>query len=271
MNSPLVLIAGGSSAAGVAVAGALLGAGMRVLTVGSDAGRITSAAGHTPGAVPLVCNLADPEDVAELAADIREGYGPVDGLIHLVGGWRGGDGLAGQSDADWDFLHTGVMTTLRNTSREFYADLSASPLGRLAIVSSTTVTAPAAGDANYASVKAAAETWMQAVAAGFTKDARIAAAAAAAAALAAGAADGLETDGLLEAQAGGGSFARDGAAAVVLVVKALVDAGMRARSPERKFPGFTDVADLGQTVVELFSTPAAAVNGARLVLAPNSK
>ncbi len=231
MDKRLVLIAGGSSAAGIAVAGALLGAGMRVLTVGSDAGRISSAAELTPGAVPLVCNLADPEDVAEMAADIREGYGPVDGLIHLVGGWRGGDGLAGQSDADWDFLHTSVMTTLRNTSRAFYADLSASPVGRLAIVSSITVSAPAVGDANYASVKAAAETWVQAVAAGFAKD--------------------------------GGE-----GAAVVLAVKALVDDGMRARSPERKFPGFTDVAELGHTVAGLFSTPAADINGARLVLAP---
>lgn len=236
MNSPLVLIAGGSSAAGVAVARALLGAGMRVLTVGSDAGRISAAADLTAGAVPLVCNLADPEDVAALAADIREGYGPIDGLIHLVGGWRGGPGIVGQSDADWDFLHTSVLTTLRVTSKEFYNDLAASPVGRLAIVSSTTVTSPAAGDANYAAVKSAAETWVRAVSAGFQ-------------------AGGTEAGG-----------ARNSSAAVVLVVKALVDEGMRARSPERRFPGFTDVSVLGRAVVDLFSTPAAGINGARLLL-----
>lgn len=241
MNSPLVLIAGGSSAAGIAVTGALLNAGMRVLTVGSDGERIEAAAKLTDGAIPFVCNLADPEDVAELAADIRAGYGPLDGLVHLVGGWRGGDGIPGQSDADWDFLHTSVLTTLRNTSREFYPDLVTSPAGRLAIVSSTTVTAPAANDANYASVKAAAETWVQAVAAGFATD------------------------------AGGTATAEGSAAAVVLVVKALVDDAMRARSPERKFPGFTDVAELGQTVAGLFSTPAASLNGTRLVLAPTTK
>ncbi|AIX99865.1 hypothetical protein ART_0267 [Arthrobacter sp. PAMC 25486] len=256
MNSPLILIAGGSSAAGVAVAGALLGAGMRVLTVGSDAGRISAAAGLTPGAVPLVCNLADPEDVAELASDIREGYGPIDGLIHLVGGWRGGAGLTGQSDADWEFLHTSVLTTLRNTSREFYGDLSASPVGRLAIVSSTTVTAPGAGDANYAAVKAAAETWVRSVAAGFTQDARNAAAPAVAA----------PGEGAREGAREGDGKAEGGAAAVVLVVKALVDEGMRTRSPERRFPGFTDVAVLGQALVDLFGTPAAGINGARLLL-----
>lgn len=249
MTSPLVVIAGGSSAAGVAVAQALLGAGMRVLTVGSDAGRIQAAASLTDGAVPLVCNLGDPEDVADLAEDIHEGFGPVDGLIHLVGGWRGGAGITSQSDADWDFLHTTVLTTLRTTSRAFYDDLAASPVGRLAIVSSTTVTAPGAGDANYASIKSAAETWVRSVAAGF--------AAASPADGEAGTADG---DGASEG----------GAAGVVLVVKALLDDAMRARSPERRFPGFTDVAVLGQAVAELFSTPAAELNGARIILDSNS-
>ena len=56
-TQPLVLIAGGSSAAGIAVAETLLEAGMRVLTVGSDAGRITAAAQLTSGAVPLVTLL----------------------------------------------------------------------------------------------------------------------------------------------------------------------------------------------------------------------
>ncbi|ALE05580.1 oxidoreductase [Arthrobacter sp. ERGS1:01] len=230
-SAPLVLIAGGSSAAGVAVAAALVQAGQRVLTVGSDAGRIQAAAAPT-GATPLVCDLADPDAVAALADSVHRDFGPVDGLIHLVGGWRGGKDLAAQSDADWDFLHTSVLTTLRNTSRAFYADIAASPAGRLAIVSSTAVSAPTPGNANYVAVKAAAEAWVQAIAAGL-------------------------------ASAAGGET---GPAAVVLAVKALVDPAMRAASPERSFPGFTDVADLGHTVVGLFSTPASALNGSRIVL-----
>lgn len=249
MKTPLVVIAGGSSAAGVTVASALLGAGMRVLTVGSDAGRIQAAASLTDGAVPLVCNLGDPDDVADLLEDIHEGFGPVDGLIHLVGGWRGGDGITGQSDADWDFLHTTVLTTLRTTSRAFYPDLTVSPVGRLAIVSSTTVTDPGAGDANYASIKAAAETWVRSVAAGFAAGAP--------------AAGEVGTTAASEGMEGG-------AAGVVLVVKALVDDAMRARSPQRRFPGFTDVAVLGQAVAGLFSTPAAQLNGARIILDSNS-
>ena len=225
-----MLVAGGSSAAGIAVASALVSAGFRVLTVGSDAGRIGAAAALTGGAVPLVCDLADPEAVAAMGDSIHREHGPVGGLIHLVGGWRGGKGLAAQSDADWDFLHRSVLTTLRNTTRAFYDEIAASGSGRIAIVSSTSVTAPTPGNANYAAVKAAAETWVRALAAGFAQD------------------------------------ASPGAAAVVLVVKALVDDAMRAASPERKFPGFTDVAVLGQTVVGLFSTPAVQLNGHRIEL-----
>jgi 3-oxoacyl-[acyl-carrier protein] reductase len=223
-----IVVAGGSSAAGIAVASALVTAGFKVITVGSDAGRIGAAAARTGGAVPLVCDLADPAAVTALADTVRTEHGPACGLIHLVGGWRGGKDLAAQSDADWDFLHRSVLTTLRNTSRAFHSDIAASPTGRLAIVSSTAVTAPTPGNANYVAVKAAAEAWVQAVAAGLNPE--------------------------------------TGPAAVVLVVKALVDSAMRAASPERKFPGFTDVAALGQTVVGLFSTPAGQLNGARIVL-----
>lgn len=251
MTTPLVLIAGGSSAAGIAVARQLRHAGMRVLTVGSDAGRIRAAAELADGAVPLVCDLADAPAVAALAAQVHADFGPLDGLIHLVGGWRGGADLAAQNDADWDFLHTSVLTTLRHTSRAFFDDLALSAVGRLVIVSSTTVTSPTAGNANYAAIKAGAETWVRAVAQGFDAEAAETAAVAATEA------------GSTPADGGAG---RNSSAAVVLVVKALVDDAMRARSPERSFPGFTDVALLGRTVVELFSTDARKLNGARIIL-----
>ena len=41
---------------------------------------------------------------------------------------------------------------------------------------------------------------------------------------------------------------------------------MRAESPERKFPGFTDVDELATRIVGLWSTGAADLNGARIPL-----
>ena len=171
-----VLIAGATSAAGVAVAAALAGAGATVLAVGSNAERLERVLAVAPDASVYVCDLADPAQVAALAETVHAEHASVDGLMQLVGGWRGGGGLAGQTDADWDFLHERIVTTLRNTTRAFNADLLASAAGRLAIVSSVSVDAPTPGGANYASAKAAAETWTRAVGHGFAKSGGTAAA-----------------------------------------------------------------------------------------------
>ncbi|MFO7690090.1 MAG: SDR family oxidoreductase [Cryobacterium sp.] len=158
-----VLVAGAGGAAGRAVAAALTDAGARVIAVGSNAERLEAV----PAAARYACDLTDRAAVTALAERVHAEHGPIDGLIHLVGGWRGGGGLAGQTDEDWDFLNSHVLTTLRHTTRAFNADLLGSPAGRLAIVSSITVDAPTPGGANYASVKAAAETWTRAVGRGF--------------------------------------------------------------------------------------------------------
>ncbi|WP_295839199.1 SDR family oxidoreductase [uncultured Microbacterium sp.] len=166
-----VLLAGGTSAAGRTCARTLRRAGARVIVVGSDEGRLRDLAADVPGVDVERCDLTDPTAVEALRDRVHETDGPVDGLLHLVGGWRGGGGLAGQSDEDLSFLLRS-FTALRNVSRTFDDDLGASDAGRLAIVSSTAVARPLAGGANYAAVKAASEAWTRAVAQGFAKQAR---------------------------------------------------------------------------------------------------
>jgi NADP-dependent 3-hydroxy acid dehydrogenase YdfG len=170
LSGRLVLIAGATSASGEAVARALAGAGAAVLAVGTRREALDALAAAVPGVGTLVCDLADRDAVAELAMRVHRDSGKIDGLVHLVGGWRGGGGIDGQSDADWEFLERG-FATLRNTTRVFYDDLVASPAGRLAIVSSTAVDNPYAGGANYAAAKAAADAWTRAVAQGLAKQA----------------------------------------------------------------------------------------------------
>lgn len=202
-SNKTILIAGGSSAAGVATAKALLGAGHRVVAVGSSEARITTAAAAS-GATARVADLANPTAVTALHEWINNEFGALDGLIHLVGGWRGGGGLAEQNDADWDFLSHGVIDTLRITSREFSTELAGNS-GRLAIVSSTSLAHPTAANANYVAAKAAAEAWTLAAAEGFTKQA--------------------ESDPSQQA------------AAIVFRVKALLTDEMKAAQPERRFSG----------------------------------
>ncbi|EMY32577.1 short-chain dehydrogenase/reductase SDR, partial [Arthrobacter crystallopoietes BAB-32] len=226
---------------GQAVTAALRRAGAEVIAVGSNAERLKQAYGNDDGVSTFVCDLADRAAVEELAASVQD-RGGADGLVHLVGGWRGGKGITGQSDEDWDFLHRSLVTTLRNTTRAFYPQLAASEHGRAVIVSAAAVDSPTAGGANYAAAKAAAESWMQSMADGFAREQKAAE---------------KET----------GHSAPLHAAAVVLVVKALVDGDMRRAEPEKSFEGFTDVAQLGQAVKNLFGTPAAELNGRRIRLA----
>jgi NADP-dependent 3-hydroxy acid dehydrogenase YdfG len=160
-----VLLAGATSAAGLATARALIDAGARVIVTGRSAERLADLA--DAGARTEIADATSLTDMSALA----ERIGAVDAVIPLVGGWRGGGGLAGQSDEDFDALLP-ALQAVRATSRAFDAVLRASDAGRFAIVSSTVVERPLAGGANYASMKAACEAWARAVAQGYAKAAR---------------------------------------------------------------------------------------------------
>ena len=237
----VVVVAGAASPSGVAMVHARRAAGATPVAVGSHASRLAEAFGedtHDGGVPQRVCDLTDFAAVRSLAEELRETYGAVDGVVHLVGGWRGGKSLADQSDEDWEALSRTSITTLRNTSRAFYDDVAGSPRGRFVIVSSTLIERPRAGYANYAAAKAAAEAWIRAMARGL-------------------AADQSERAEAPVPQA---------SAAVVLAVKALLDESMRAEHPERRFEGYTHVDELAARTVALFAEDAAAINGARFDL-----
>lgn len=164
-----VLLAGATSAIGVDVARALRTSGLEVIATGRSAARLEPLA--DVGAQTVVADATSLADMTALAGRLTaDGIG-VDAVVPLVGGWRGGGGLAGQSDEDFHALLP-ALEAVRATSRAFDALLRAAPAGRFAIVSSTAVARPLAGGANYAAVKAASEAWTRAVAQGWAKAAR---------------------------------------------------------------------------------------------------
>lgn len=160
-----VFLAGATSAAGLAVTRALTAANARVIATGRSAERLEELA--DAGAQTEIADATSVEEMTALASRI----GPVDAVLPLVGGWRGGGGLAGQSDEDFAALLP-ALEAVRATSRAFDDALRASSAGRFAIVSSTAAARPLAGGANYAAVKAASEAWARAVAQGYAKAAR---------------------------------------------------------------------------------------------------
>ncbi|GIH25625.1 oxidoreductase [Acrocarpospora phusangensis] len=214
--SRVILIAGAGGPAGQAVV-------RRFAELGDTVIGVDKSGAHGS----LAVDLLDQEAVLGLAERVKAEHGRVDGVIHLVGGWRGSPSFAETSLDDWAFLHDLLIRTLQHVTLAFEPLLRASGDGRFAIVSAKAAERPTQGNAAYATAKAAAEAWTRAFA------------------------HALE-----------GSSA----AAAILVVTALVHDGMRAASPGKEFPGFTDVADLAAAISGLWDRPAAEVNGSRVDL-----
>jgi NAD(P)-dependent dehydrogenase (short-subunit alcohol dehydrogenase family) len=172
-------------------------------------------------------DLLDEGVVRGWCASLLERFGRVDGLLHLVGGWRGGQPLHEAPLADWDLLHDLLIRTVQHASRAFHDALLASPQGRFVLVSAKQAQAPSNSNAAYAAAKAAAEAWTLALADGFV-----------------------------------GS----GATANIVVVDAILTPRMRAENPGGDFSPFTSAEHIAAAIAFLCSDAAQEMNGRRLAL-----
>ncbi|MET9293473.1 SDR family NAD(P)-dependent oxidoreductase [Streptomyces sp. NPDC003077] len=241
LEGAVVAVAGAAGPAGRAVLLRLAEAGAVVVGADADAARLAEAvdaARYAHGGATVTGDTVDLLDLAatrEWASRTEKEYGRIDGLVHLVGGWRGSASFAETDLADWDLLDKLLVRTLQHTSLAFQAPLERSGNGRFVLVSAAGASKPTAGNAAYAAAKSAAEAWTLALGDAFRK-------------------------------AGGESGPR--AAAAILVVKALVNDQMRAERPKAKFAGFTDVTELATAITGVWDRPAGEVNGQRLWLTP---
>ena len=104
-------------------------------------------------------DLLDEEAVRAWCAALVARFGRVDGVVHLVGGWRGGQPLQEAPLEDWALLHDLLVRTVQHTTRAFHEQLAASRHGRFVLVSAKQAQAPSNTNAAYAAAKAAAEAW----------------------------------------------------------------------------------------------------------------
>lgn len=239
LSGAVIAVAGAGGPAGRATLQRLAEAG--AIVVGSDnnperLAEAVDAARYAHGGATVVgekVDLLDLRSVRDWALHIEKDFGRVDGLVHLVGGWRGGSGFTDSGIADWDVLEKLLIRTVQHTSLAFFDALQRSDRGRYVLISAAGATKPTAGNAAYSAAKAAAEAWTFAMADGFRK---------------------------------AGGEGGPTSAATVLVVKALVHDAMRAERPNAKFAGFTDVKDLAESIAGVWDKSTAEVNGNRLWL-----
>ncbi|MTE21970.1 SDR family NAD(P)-dependent oxidoreductase [Streptomyces sp. TRM43335] len=243
LEGAVVAVAGAAGPAGQATLLRLAERGATVVAADHDAEKLAAAvdrARFAHGGATVTgdtIDLLDLEATREWATRIEKEYGRVDGVVHLVGGWRGSAAFAETDLGHWDLLEKLLVRTVQHTSLAFEGALRRSGRGRYVLISASGATRPTAGNAAYAAAKAAAEAWTLALADSFRK-------------------------------AGKGSEAGPPAAAAILVVKALVNDAMRAERPNAKFEGFTDVGDLAQAITGVWDEPTEEVNGHRLWLTP---
>ncbi|ANP53214.1 SDR family oxidoreductase [Streptomyces griseochromogenes] len=242
LSGSVIAVAGAGGPAGRAALLRLAEAGATVIGADNDPQRLSEAvdaARYASGGATVTgdtVDLLDLQSTREWAAHIEKDFGRVDGLVHLVGGWRGSETFTKTSLDDWDFLELLLVKTVQHTSLAFHEALQRSERGRYVLISAAGASRPTAGNAAYSAAKAAAEAWTLAMADYFRK---------------AGISEGAEGPT---------------SAATILVVKALVHDAMRAERPNAKFAGFTDVEDLAEAIEGVWSKSAAEVNGNRLWL-----
>ncbi|MEU6018142.1 SDR family NAD(P)-dependent oxidoreductase [Streptomyces sp. NPDC047515] len=241
LEGAVVAVAGAAGPAGRAALLRLAEAGATVVASDADATRLAEAvdaARYAHGGATVTGDTVDLLDLGatrDWADKTEKEFGRIDGLVHLVGGWRGSSTFGGTDLADWNLLEKLLIRTVQHTSLAFQEGLQRSDRGRYVLISAAGASKPTAGNAAYAASKAAAEAWTLALADAFRK---------------AGGEEGPRT------------------AAAILVIKALVHDAMRAERPHAKFAGFTDVKDLADAIVGVWDRPAPEVNGKRLWLTP---
>ena len=230
LDGRVYAIAGIGGGLGPPVAERLAAAGATIAGTDRDQGRIDEVGSEL--GVPAerwdgrAVDLLDEDAARGWCADLLGRFGRVDGLLHLVGGWRGGQPLHEAPLADWDLLHDLLIRTVQHTSRAFHDALLAAEHGRFVLVSAKQAQAPSNSNAAYAAAKAAAEAWTLALADGFAGT----------------------------------------ATANIVVVNAILTPRMREEDPDGDFASFTPAEHLAEAIAFLCTDAADEMNGQRLPL-----
>jgi NAD(P)-dependent dehydrogenase (short-subunit alcohol dehydrogenase family) len=232
VEGKIVAIAGAAGGLGPTVATRLAEAGATLALTDVDEtrlGELTARLGlPDERSDSRAVDLLSEDATRDWAAALTDRFGRVDALLHLVGGWKGGDPLPTTPLADYDWLHDLLVRTLQHATRAFH-DALAHEGGRFVLITSSQAQSPSATNASYAAAKAAAEAWTLAFA---------------------------------------DSLAESGATANIIVVNAILTPQMREENPDKPFKTFTSAEAIAEAIAYLLSDAAAKMNGARLELHP---
>ena len=160
----IVLITGAAGSLGPTVCRAFAGAGASLVLAGSKIEPLDQLAAEL--ALPAqrvftyAANLTDPESVKGLAEAVKNKFGRVEVVIHLVGGYKGGVALADLELADVESMLDQHLRTTFHVARAFVPLMTANGWGRFIHISTPVGQTPNAKQGAYAIAKGAQDTLM---------------------------------------------------------------------------------------------------------------
>ncbi len=148
LEGAVVAVAGAAGPAGRATLLRLAEAGATV--VGCDAhperlAEAVDAARYAHGGATVTgetVDLLDLDATRDWAKRTEAEFGRVDGLVHLVGGWRGSPTFQETALSDWDALEKLLIRTVQSTSLAFQEALERSDRGRFLLISACSPASP---------------------------------------------------------------------------------------------------------------------------------
>jgi len=142
-----VIITGAGGGLGTAVVKAFAGSGATVIGVEREWRQSMPF-------VTVAADLTTPEGCDAMAAQALQ-HGPIDALVHLVGGFGGGSPLWETSDATWDSMMNINLRAAFLTMRAVLKPMTMARRGRIVAIGSRAAIEPLANFAAYAIAKSA--------------------------------------------------------------------------------------------------------------------
>ena len=161
MNNRVFVITGANGATGKVAAHTFAERGASLVLIGTNQSKLDDLTRglDLPAArfITLTADLRNADAVHSAAEAVTVKFSRVDGLIHLVGGWVGGNTIAETSASDFESMLGQHAWTTFNLFKEFGPLLAKNKWGRVLVVSAPTATNPQGKTSAYTAAKAAQE------------------------------------------------------------------------------------------------------------------
>jgi NAD(P)-dependent dehydrogenase (short-subunit alcohol dehydrogenase family) len=231
LGERVVAIAGCTGAAGRAATAAFAEAGARLALIGTNNDHlreVVSDLGLADGTWAAgVGDLRTADGARNAVETVTAGVGPVDVLLHLVGGWNGGTPLVEVTQSDFDEMLAQHLYTTLHMVQAVVPGMLERGWGRVMAISTPLAAEPGPRGGGYVAAKAAQEALLRTLA----RD-----------------------------------LAGHGVTANVLLVKTIDAEHERESNPSSKNAQWTTPEEIAQVMVSLASDAAETINGARIPL-----